>query len=101
MAGRPLRRARLDAVRAAAADPPGGSAPQPSKPLAEMTPDEKRQYLGQLRKEIRALGQPGRDRLLRRGRAKPRNNREWAIFAKDLTGQSDPGTRPDPSRPGL
>ncbi len=66
---------------------------EPHKPVSEMTAGERREYALSLRRQVRAelreLQRPQREKLLRQGRAKPRNQREWAIFAADLKGKQD------------
>ncbi|MGH3180941.1 MAG: hypothetical protein ACRDOH_10400 [Streptosporangiaceae bacterium] len=52
---------------------------EPHKPVSEMTMEEKRQYAlalrRQIRSELREIQRPEREKLLRQGRAKPRNRR--------------------------
>jgi hypothetical protein len=44
-----------------------------------------------------AMLQPRRDVLLRQGRVRPRNRREYEIFAQDLLGEPDgDDDRPEP-----
>ena len=59
----------------------------PIKPTADMTPEERAEYIRGLRSEARRilaeLSRPARERKLRQGIAKPRNRREWELFASD------------------
>ena len=64
------------------------------KPVAEMTPEEQREYAKELRRTIRRvlaeLNRPKRERMLRAGRVVPRNRQEWELFAADrLPGKQD------------
>ena len=58
------------------------------KPVAEMTPEEQREYAQELRRVIRRelaeLNRPKRERKLRRGLVRPKNRAELEIFADDL-----------------
>jgi hypothetical protein len=40
--------------------------------------------IAELRKELREFDKPRREKLLRRGRVKPKTAKEWEIFASDL-----------------
>ncbi len=68
----------------------------PAKLLSEMTPEERREYALALRRQVRAelreLERPAREKLLRQGRAKPRNRQEWEIFAANLVDKTDART---------
>jgi len=66
--------------------------PEPDKPLAEMTAEELAEFRATLKREIREMQRPGRDRRLRQGRAKPRNRREAEIFAATLLKDKQDGT---------
>jgi hypothetical protein len=58
------------------------------KPVAEMTPEERREYARELaritRRELAELNRPRRERKLRAGLVRPRNQAEREIFAADL-----------------
>lgn len=56
-----------------------------------MTPEERRDLRAVIRRELAELDRPRRDRQLRQGRVKPRNAREWSIFAVDLLRRSNDG----------
>jgi hypothetical protein len=73
MAGRPRRRARLDA--AAAAGLP--ELPGRDEPLAEMTADERAAYLTAVRRALR-------DDEVRRGKRRPKTMREFEIWQEGL-----------------
>jgi hypothetical protein len=72
MAGRPRRRARLEAVERELSQ-----FPEPSKPVTEMTPDERAAYTAQLRRALR-------DDEIRRGTRPPRSMREVEIWCETL-----------------
>jgi hypothetical protein len=72
MAGRPGRRARLEAAKR----PELPEFPAPAKPLDEMSPAEREVHTRELRKFLRELRRPAREATLRAGRAKPRNRAE-------------------------
>lgn len=76
------------------------------KPVGEMTPQERKEYVQELRRETRRmlaeLNRPKRERKLRRGLVKPRNLKEWEIFCADYRkdGPSEkPGPRGDSDKP--
>ena len=58
------------------------------KPVAEMTPEERREYAREMardtRKMLAELNRPRRERKLRAGLVGPRNQKEWAIFRAGL-----------------
>jgi hypothetical protein len=58
------------------------------KPVAEMTPEEQREYARELaricRMELAELNRPRRERKLRRGLVRLRNQAEREIFCADL-----------------
>jgi hypothetical protein len=57
------------------------------KPVAEMSPAERSEYVSKLRRETRRvlaeLSKPKRERKVRAGIVKPRTAAEWAIFGAD------------------
>jgi hypothetical protein len=85
MAGRPRRRARLEAAQR----PELPEFPMPPKPLGEMSPAEREAHTRELRKFLRGLKQPQREADLRAGRVAPKNRAEMEIFAKDLLGERE------------
>ena len=86
MAGSPKKRARREAAAAARAALP--EFPERAKPVEEMAPAERQEYVEQLRERVRAelkvfkQGRRGAD--LRAGKVRPRNMAEIEIFASDL-----------------
>lgn len=86
MAGSPKKRARREAAAAARAALP--EFPERSKPLEEMGPAEKQEYVEQLRQRVRAelkvFKQGRRETDLRAGKVRPKNRAELEIFASDL-----------------
>jgi hypothetical protein len=78
MAGRPRRRARLEAAERGELP----ELPKPSKPLTEMTAAELTAHTAQLRRALR-------DDEVRRGRRPPRSMREVEIWRATLPGADD------------
>jgi hypothetical protein len=85
MAGRPRRRARLEAAQR----PELPEFPTPPKPQGDMSPAERQAYTRELRKFLHELKQPQREADLRAGRIAPKNRAEMEIFAKDLLSERE------------
>jgi len=81
MAGRPRRRARLEAAEA----PQLPEFPEPPKPLTEMTAAERAAYMRQLRRAVH-------DDEARQGRRPPKTMRETEIWREGLVAR---GMLPD------
>jgi hypothetical protein len=77
MAGRPKRRARLEAMAQI-------EFPKPGKPLTEMDASEREAFRRDLRKFQRDLNRPQREADLRAGKVRPRNRAETELFLSDL-----------------
>jgi hypothetical protein len=77
MAGRPKRRARMEAERGELPE-----FPKPSKPLTEMTAAERSAYTAQLRRALR-------DDEVRQGRRPPRSMREVEIWHQALVAKDE------------
>jgi hypothetical protein len=65
--------------------------PEPDKPPEEMTRGELDEFRHKIRRKLRELERPGREKKLRQGRVKPHNQAEWAIFAADLKARRTSG----------
>jgi len=68
---------------------------EPEKPVSEMTADELAEFRRKLRRELRDLERPRRDKKLRQGRAKPRNRAEWEIFGSHWSKGEQRSDQPD------
>lgn len=73
--------------------PPEPESLEPGKPAAEMTSEERQEYVTDLRRrmraELREIERPRRQAKLRQGRVKPRTLAEAEIFAEDLLGKRE------------
>lgn len=78
MAGRPKRRARLEAAERGELP----ELPEPSKPVAEMTPAERNAYTASIRRTRR-------DDEVRRGRRPPRSMREVLAWHEALVAEDE------------
>jgi len=78
MAGRPRRRARLEAAERGELP----EFPEPEKPVAEMTAAERAAYTAQLRRTLR-------DDQVRRGSRPPRSMREFEIWHEALAEEDE------------
>lgn len=71
--------------------------PEPEKPAAEMTTEERLEYTRGLqrvvRRELAELNRPKRERKLRKGLVAPRNQAERDIFLADIREGQTPGDR--------
>ena len=72
-----------------------------SKPVSEMTPEERCEYARELgrvtRKMLAELNRPKRERKLRAGLARPRNRAEWELFCADFRPAEPDSRQPDDS----
>lgn len=84
MAGRPRRRARLDAAERAGVQ----QFPEPSKPITEMTTDERAAYAASVRRARR-------DYEVFQGKRRPRSTREAEIWRKGLIDDTEQGGQRD------
>lgn len=78
MAGRPRRRARLEAAGRAQLP----EFPEPPKPVTEMTAAERAEYTSRLRRTLR-------DDEVRRGARPPRSLREFEIWREALVAKDE------------
>jgi hypothetical protein len=59
-----------------------------------MSEPSEAEMLRLIRRGIAELEWPERERMLRAGRTRPRNRREWDLFARDLLGDQEAGAEP-------